>query len=111
MSRSSSTPPSPARGSRGPRLLLALTLLALCCLPACQPMSLLGSLKHLHPRQNVRCPNEEVSAICYQCASMDATKFWEIHDPCCQSEGDIRQLCRAWYSEEPKRGRRDVWYY
>lgn len=48
--------------------------------------------------------NLRVSSICYHCGELDPTVFQEVHEKCCRNEGEFRQICSEWYTEEPKRG-------
>ncbi|XP_076442301.1 uncharacterized protein LOC143281162 [Babylonia areolata] len=93
--------------------LLLVTLLVLSTLlTPCSSLSLMDSIKKSLQQRRRTCENDmQVSAVCFQCASLDPTRFYEIHNPCCEKPGQLRDLCREWYTEEPKRGRRDVWYY
>nr|KAG5687171.1 hypothetical protein BaRGS_033058 [Batillaria attramentaria] len=55
--------------------------------------------------------NLTASAICYHCGELDVSVFQEVHEKCCLDEDDYRSLCTLWYTEEPKRGRRNRGWY
>lgn len=46
-----------------------------------------------------------VSSVCYHCGELYGEQgFAVVFQPCCEKDGEIRQHCISWYTEEPKRG-------
>ena len=100
-----------------PCRFLALSMLFLATLLTLSSSASLNSLlskysKHGVSRKNNDCVEDmAVSAICYHCGTLNPSDFHSIHTQCCDKADDYRELCAQLYTEEPKRGGRDTWYY